>query len=499
MNLLVLDEFSFIPLALSVAFPKSSSFLMLLQMCGRIDSLLSFDGALVVLFSVRNFYQLFQSYVFDAMQFFTHLPGGIQRKNFIEGAFSQILLRIIVGIPKNALTFLALLITDSSFILQTAAALVLFWNIWDDWQRHNVVWRSQLQDFKKRKQRNKESETRNKSPFQLKDITIDVYDSTADVMTEDDVKKAVEMFEKHGIVIFNGFRWKPGALEKLASTCNKNFEDKKLFSGGIRGSCNQYRRRMQGTLTSADMKVSGLDRVTSHLYPFLAHVVGITAYLTSFSHITSSFGSTMQCWHSDVLFYAEEESIASFVALQDVSEDMGPFEFIPGSHVRCNEAASCISLVQTTLDNMRFLLSQWMNQTAMSKMAHVTGWEILTLWFERGGNSMIDLIIDLPETLGILFYHVFICLRPLTPEGKKTKLLCKKGTYFIYSTKLFHRGSRNTSNNRRHMVELVWASDRCWTKPFQDVSQANVFIVDDSLVGTTVASLQEQASLKKHI
>ncbi len=64
------------------------------------------------------------------------------------------------------------------------------------------------------------------------------------------------------------------------------------------------------------------------------HVVGLNAKLNDFSFISSSYGSTNQHMHRDVLLSEDEESINIFVAPQDISEEMGPFMFSPGSHIR---------------------------------------------------------------------------------------------------------------------------------------------------------------------
>ena len=66
--------------------------------------------------------------------------------------------------------------------------------------------------------------------------------------------------------------------------------------------------------------------------PLLASVAGQEALVAELSCLISDAGAPPQAWHPDTL--ASGDPVFSlFVALQDVTQDMGPTELLLGSHI----------------------------------------------------------------------------------------------------------------------------------------------------------------------
>jgi ectoine hydroxylase-related dioxygenase (phytanoyl-CoA dioxygenase family) len=81
--------------------------------------------------------------------------------------------------------------------------------------------------------------------------------------------------------------------------------------------------------------ISALDELIgagSVLGPLLTEVVGADGMLQEIACLISEPGSQQQPVHPDTPFTSEPTLYAAFVALQDVSLDMGPTVYLPGTH-----------------------------------------------------------------------------------------------------------------------------------------------------------------------
>lgn len=78
---------------------------------------------------------------------------------------------------------------------------------------------------------------------------------------------------------------------------------------------------------------AALKEATASMRPFLSAAAGGEgARLCEFAALVSDPGSARQPVHPDTNYRRDRCVVTSFVALQDVSESMGPTVFIPGSH-----------------------------------------------------------------------------------------------------------------------------------------------------------------------
>ena len=81
--------------------------------------------------------------------------------------------------------------------------------------------------------------------------------------------------------------------------------------------------------------ISALDELIgerSVLGPLLTEVIGSEGMLQEIACLISEPGSQQQPIHPDTPFTSEPTLYAAFVALQDVSLDMGPTVYLPGTH-----------------------------------------------------------------------------------------------------------------------------------------------------------------------
>jgi ectoine hydroxylase-related dioxygenase (phytanoyl-CoA dioxygenase family) len=69
--------------------------------------------------------------------------------------------------------------------------------------------------------------------------------------------------------------------------------------------------------------------------PMMQRIQQTIGYRIGVHFNLSGFTSTDRGWHQDDYMYARTvmaSGVAAWIALDDVTTDMGPFEFVPGSH-----------------------------------------------------------------------------------------------------------------------------------------------------------------------
>ena len=88
--------------------------------------------------------------------------------------------------------------------------------------------------------------------------------------------------------------------------------------------------------------ISALDELIgahSVLGPLLTEIVGSDGMLQEIACLISEPGSQQQPIHPDTPFTSEPTLYAAFVALQDVSLDMGPTVYLPGTHTAASHSS----------------------------------------------------------------------------------------------------------------------------------------------------------------
>lgn len=151
------------------------------------------------------------------------------------------------------------------------------------------------------------------------------------------------------------------------------------------------------------------------LGPVLRRTMGPRIEMDTFSTVVSVPGAPAQHWHADAgqLFpraglHLPAHGVVAFAALTNVTREMGPTEFVPGSHVQCGKD---------------------------EKPAPVQ--------YEDG--SVLDLCKAVPGN------------RVLTGEASR-------GSVVLFDFRVFHRGGPNTSDRRRALLYSTylreWYTDR---------------------------------------
>ena len=153
---------------------------------------------------------------------------------------------------------------------------------------------------------------------------------------------AASAFETQGVLRVDG-AISPQTAAELLNEINATLE-RELSRAGQRGSSRGLPSESFGNVyckgNRYDLKLpldgvaaKALKEAIDKLRPFLEDVAGgERAKLCEFAALVSDPGSMRQPVHPDTNYRRDRCVLTSFVALQDVTADMGPTIFIPGSH-----------------------------------------------------------------------------------------------------------------------------------------------------------------------
>ncbi len=301
---------------------------------------------------------------------------------------------------------------------------------------------------------------------------------------EFDWKRALDIYDKYGLVAIEGHRWGEDGLDELRKHVMRRYADRSERSGPLRGTSDSFRRRMFGSLTREEWKRYGFGEFVRTIRPFLVNVVGIQGFLKDFSFICSSYGSTNQAFHRDKGFDSTEQSITSFLALQDITSRMGPFEFFPGSHLSMDyDLWRYWNNIVVAVDNWRFFVSSYLWST------HVTLGEVATLLLvpkNRIDLSIVEWVGTLMSVIAVTVVDTLLWMRWPRHPGQIVQATVKKGSFILYSNKLIHRGSRNLSSVERVAVAMGFQSQSSWVSVFANTYDAAVFALHPSVGKITV-------------
>jgi len=179
----------------------------------------------------------------------------------------------------------------------------------------------------------------------------------------------VELLRQHGVVHTPNVLSKHSAqsLREYALKCrdlasnevvNGDAEEFERFSDVLSPNSvlEQVQRRWDLKLpleAPVKLAVAELLAPGSPLRQVLDEVVGPSSTLQELGCLISAPGSSQQVCHSDTMWTPEPVLFTTFITLQDVSRDLGPTVFLPGTHseeahVRFDDVEEKDSLLQET-------------------------------------------------------------------------------------------------------------------------------------------------------
>ena len=291
-------------------------------------------------------------------------------------------------------------------------------------------------------------------------------------LTDDCVRKAVEMMNAHGLVILSNLLSEEQAdigAALIRQTIDDPDRNRCAFASQ---TDNRYKRRDFCSLPMTPPLTSFAAGLCQRLEGVLSEYCGRSHPLLEVTTLTSYSGSSHQYIHRD-----PSGVISLFAAVEDVSEQQGGTVFAPGTHMydgaerkHGGQAYELMELFRIKC-NYRILLYNLKKLWRMRKdeEAPLAPGEFLDrvfssrwdehqpnlLRFALGKNSQLSLRMLSPGTLWKLYRH----REALTNLFYLVRTAPRKGTIILYLSDLLHAGPDNRSPHPRRLFSMSIARD----------------------------------------
>lgn len=300
-------------------------------------------------------------------------------------------------------------------------------------------------------------------------------------LTEDCVRQAVTMMDRHGLVVLTGLLSDAEAALGLALMRQTIDDPDRSRSAFASETDNAYLRRDFCSLPSSPPVIGFAAMLCQRLEGVYAEYCGRTRPVLEIATFTSYRGSSHQYVHRD-----PQGVISLFAAVEDVSDQQGGTVFVPGTHLYSGSdnthggmARALMELFRTQCNYRIFrhnLTKLWrMRQGEAPALApgefrdrvFSTKWDQHQpnlLRFLLGKNSQFSLRMLGPRTLWQLIRH----RERLDQLFRMVQMAPRKGTVILYRSDLLHAGPDNRSPQPRQIFGMSIARDMIEAKYWHD-------------------------------
>lgn len=291
-------------------------------------------------------------------------------------------------------------------------------------------------------------------------------------LTDDCVRQALDMMDRHGVVILTGLLSDEEAATGLALIRQTIDDPDRSRCAFASETDNRYVRRDFCSLPASPQVTGFAATLCQRLEGVLSAFCDRSHPLLEVTTLTSYRGSSHQYIHRD-----PSGVISLFAAVEDVSEEQGGTVLVPGTNLSAGdgnrhgaEAAELMQLfrircnIRILFHNLHKLWGMRTSHTAPLAPGELRDRVFSSKWDEHqpnllrfmlGKNSQFSLRMLGPATLWKLWRH----RATLDRQFRLVQTAPRKATVIVYRSDLLHAGPDNRSPHPRRLFSMSIAQE----------------------------------------